>query len=182
MKRISWVWLVTLWFVIFIVSFAAPWTLFADDVPGPAPNTAKPLDSAPKEAPKESSPAGNAENSTTNTKGTGAEGKEPQSNGPVSQKMDVDIINHSMGGIVTRAGQQTASGTVRKSVYLASPKFGSAKAFSPESDQKDNKAGSLDEDSFGDELDWRPSEFKSGTPNSRDAQYAAGDSQSVSDQ
>jgi pimeloyl-ACP methyl ester carboxylesterase len=41
----------------------------------------------------------------------------------------VDIVNHSMGGIVTRAAAKLYSAPIRRTVYITSPHFGSPKAF-----------------------------------------------------
>jgi pimeloyl-ACP methyl ester carboxylesterase len=41
----------------------------------------------------------------------------------------VDIVNHSMGGIVTRAAAKLHSAPIRRTVYITSPHFGSPKAF-----------------------------------------------------
>lgn len=41
----------------------------------------------------------------------------------------VDIINHSMGGLVTRAALRLYNAPVRRSVYIASPHFGAPKAY-----------------------------------------------------
>jgi hypothetical protein len=41
----------------------------------------------------------------------------------------VDIINHSMGGLVTRAAVKFYSAPVRRTVYITCPHFGSPKAF-----------------------------------------------------
>jgi pimeloyl-ACP methyl ester carboxylesterase len=41
----------------------------------------------------------------------------------------VDIVNHSMGGLVTRAAVKLYSTPIRRTVYIASPHFGSPKVF-----------------------------------------------------
>jgi hypothetical protein len=45
------------------------------------------------------------------------------------QWQQVDVINHSMGGIVTRAAARLYSAPIRRTVYITSPHFGSPKAF-----------------------------------------------------
>ena len=176
-------WANTLCLLIFIVSSAGARVLFADDVQGPTsgpnasgggtspsaqPNTATSPGSTSKETPKESSPSGKSDNTGTNTNGASAERKEPQANGQGSQKPDVDIVTHSMGGIVTRSGHGTSSAPIGKSVYLAAPKFGPAKAFIPESSKET-------QDPFGDQLNRNRTGLGPADPNSRDTQYPAGD-------
>jgi len=41
----------------------------------------------------------------------------------------VDVVNHSMGGLVTRAAARLYSAPIRRTVYIASPHFGSPKVF-----------------------------------------------------
>jgi pimeloyl-ACP methyl ester carboxylesterase len=41
----------------------------------------------------------------------------------------VDIVSHSMGGLVTRAAAKLYSAPIRRTVYIASPHFGSPKVF-----------------------------------------------------
>jgi pimeloyl-ACP methyl ester carboxylesterase len=41
----------------------------------------------------------------------------------------VDIVSHSMGGLVARAAAKLYSAPIRRTVYIASPHFGSPKAF-----------------------------------------------------
>lgn len=41
----------------------------------------------------------------------------------------VDIVNHSMGGFITRAAAGLFSAPVRRAVYIASPHYGSPKAY-----------------------------------------------------
>jgi pimeloyl-ACP methyl ester carboxylesterase len=41
----------------------------------------------------------------------------------------VDIVSHSMGGLVNRAAAKLYSAPIRRTVYIASPHFGSPKAF-----------------------------------------------------
>jgi hypothetical protein len=41
----------------------------------------------------------------------------------------VDIVSHSMGGLVTRAAARLYSAPIRRTVYIASPHFGSPKVF-----------------------------------------------------
>lgn len=41
----------------------------------------------------------------------------------------IDVVSHSMGGLVTRAAAKLYSAPVRRAVYIASPHFGSPKAF-----------------------------------------------------
>jgi hypothetical protein len=45
------------------------------------------------------------------------------------QWKEVDIVNHSMGGIVTRAAMRLNSAPVRRVVYITSPHYGSPKAY-----------------------------------------------------
>jgi pimeloyl-ACP methyl ester carboxylesterase len=45
------------------------------------------------------------------------------------QWSQVDVVNHSMGGIVTRAAAKLHSAPIRRTVYIASPHFGSPKVF-----------------------------------------------------
>lgn len=45
------------------------------------------------------------------------------------QWRQVDVVNHSMGGIVTRAAAKLYSAPIRRTVYIASPHFGSPKVF-----------------------------------------------------
>jgi pimeloyl-ACP methyl ester carboxylesterase len=45
------------------------------------------------------------------------------------QWRSVDIINHSMGGLVTRAAVRLFNAPVRRTVYIASPHFGAPKAY-----------------------------------------------------
>ena len=42
---------------------------------------------------------------------------------------EVDVINHSMGGIVTRAACEICKAPIRRTIYLASPHFGTPRAF-----------------------------------------------------
>jgi len=41
----------------------------------------------------------------------------------------VDVVNHSMGGLVTRAAAKLYSAPIRRTVYITSPHFGSPKVF-----------------------------------------------------
>jgi pimeloyl-ACP methyl ester carboxylesterase len=45
------------------------------------------------------------------------------------QWRQVDVVSHSMGGLVTRAAAKLYSAPIRRTVYIASPHFGSPKAF-----------------------------------------------------
>jgi pimeloyl-ACP methyl ester carboxylesterase len=45
------------------------------------------------------------------------------------QWTEVDVINHSMGGLVTRAAAKLFSAKIRRTVYITSPHFGSPKAY-----------------------------------------------------
>lgn len=45
------------------------------------------------------------------------------------QWRQVDVVNHSMGGLVTRAAAKLYSAPIRRTVYITSPHFGSPKAF-----------------------------------------------------
>ena len=45
------------------------------------------------------------------------------------QWRQVDVVNHSMGGLVTRAAARLYSAPIRRTVYIASPHFGSPKVF-----------------------------------------------------
>jgi pimeloyl-ACP methyl ester carboxylesterase len=45
------------------------------------------------------------------------------------QWQQVDIVSHSMGGLVTRAAGKLYSMPIRRAVYIASPHFGAPKAF-----------------------------------------------------
>ena len=45
------------------------------------------------------------------------------------QWQQVDIVSHSMGGLVTRVAAKLDSAPIRRTVYIASPHFGSPKAF-----------------------------------------------------
>jgi pimeloyl-ACP methyl ester carboxylesterase len=42
---------------------------------------------------------------------------------------EVDIVNHSMGGLVTRAAARLFGGRIRRTVYITSPHYGAPKAF-----------------------------------------------------
>jgi len=41
----------------------------------------------------------------------------------------VDVVNHSMGGLVTRAAARYAGARIRRTAYLASPHYGAPKAY-----------------------------------------------------
>jgi pimeloyl-ACP methyl ester carboxylesterase len=45
------------------------------------------------------------------------------------QWQQVDVINHSMGGLVTRAAAKLYAAPIRRTVYITSPHYGSPKAF-----------------------------------------------------
>lgn len=45
------------------------------------------------------------------------------------QWRQVDVVNHSMGGIVTRAAAKLYSAPIRRTIYITSPHFGSPKVF-----------------------------------------------------
>jgi len=42
---------------------------------------------------------------------------------------EVDVINHSMGGLVTRAAAVLSSAPIRRTVYITSPHYGAPKAY-----------------------------------------------------
>ena len=46
-----------------------------------------------------------------------------------TQWKNVDIVNHSMGGLVTRAAARLFNAPIRRSAYIASPHYGSPKAY-----------------------------------------------------
>jgi len=45
------------------------------------------------------------------------------------QWKEVDIVNHSMGGLVTRAAARLYGAPIRRTIYITSPHYGSPKAF-----------------------------------------------------
>ena len=45
------------------------------------------------------------------------------------QWCQVDVVNHSMGGLVTRAAAKLYSAPIRRTIYITSPHFGSPKVF-----------------------------------------------------
>jgi hypothetical protein len=45
------------------------------------------------------------------------------------QWRQVDVVNHSMGGLVTRAAAKLYSAPIRRTIYITSPHFGSPKVF-----------------------------------------------------
>ncbi len=45
------------------------------------------------------------------------------------QWQQVDVVNHSMGGLVTRAAAKLYSAPIRRTVYIGSPHYGSPKVF-----------------------------------------------------